>query len=125
MDFQTLLTHCQAKPGTELTQPFGDDTWVLKVGGKVYALVDNQPVVTRLSVKCDPERALELRASYPAIRGGYHLNKRHWNTLHLDEHPFEPRFILEQIDHSYELVFAGLSRQRQEGLRAANPPAEG
>jgi predicted DNA-binding protein (MmcQ/YjbR family) len=121
MDLQTLLDYCQAKPGTELTMPFDDHTWVLKVGGKMYVLVDNEPVVTSLAVKCDPERALELRASCPAIRGGYHLNKKHWNTLHLAEYPFEPAFVLEQVDHSYQLVFVGLSRKLQQQILAGSP----
>ena len=82
---QRLRERCLALPGASEEFPFGDEVSVFKVGGKMFALshLDGEPL--QLSVKCDPELAVQLRSAYPAITPGYHLNKRHWNTITLDE----------------------------------------
>jgi predicted DNA-binding protein (MmcQ/YjbR family) len=103
MDLPDLIAHCLAKPGAEETTPFGPDHLVYKVGGKIFALTSPDDFPPRVNLKCDPERALELRDRYDAIIPGYHMNKRHWNTLILDG-SLPDKLIRELIDHSYLLV---------------------
>ena len=114
MDLVDVMQHCQSLPGQTESTPFGPDVLVFKVGGKMFALLspDDQPA--RVNLKCDPARAALLRESHHAILPGYHMNKRHWNTVVLD-HSLPPALVRELIDHSYQLVVAGLSaRQRGE-----------
>ncbi|HWR99955.1 MAG TPA: MmcQ/YjbR family DNA-binding protein, partial [Prolixibacteraceae bacterium] len=91
-------------------------TLVLKVGGKMFALLslDKTPSV---NLKCDPERAVDLREHYDAILPGYHMNKQHWNTVLLEGN-LPDRLVAELIDHSYELVFASLPKKIQEEVRS-------
>jgi predicted DNA-binding protein (MmcQ/YjbR family) len=103
MDLPDLIAHCLAKPGAEETTPFGPDHLVYKVGGKIFGLTSPDDFPPRVNLKCDPERALELRDRYDAIIPGYHMNKRHWNTLILDG-SLPDKLIRELIDHSYLLV---------------------
>jgi predicted DNA-binding protein (MmcQ/YjbR family) len=103
MDLPDLIAHCLAKPGAEETTPFGPDHLVYKVGGKMFALTSPDEFPPRVNLKCDPERALELRDQYEAIIPGYHMNKRRWNTLILDG-SLPEKLIRELIDHSYQLV---------------------
>ncbi|CCB71760.1 MmcQ/YjbR family DNA-binding protein [Streptantibioticus cattleyicolor] len=106
-----LKAACLALTGAYEDFPFpsSPSLSVFKVGGKMFALtaLDNQPLT--VSLKCDPELALRLRATHPAIAPGYHLNKRHWNTLTLDGSLPDP-LIEELIEDSYDLVVAGLPR---------------
>jgi predicted DNA-binding protein (MmcQ/YjbR family) len=104
MNIEQLREYCLSKPGTEETTPFGPDNLVYKVEGKMFLLVglDNQPL--QFNVKCDPERALELREEYPQhVLPGYHMNKKHWNTVIVDG-KLSGRLLKEFIDHSYGLV---------------------
>jgi len=103
MDLPDLIAHCLAKPGAEETTPFGPDHLVYKVGGKMFALTSPDEFPPRVNLKCDPERALELRDRYEAIIPGYHMNKRHWNTVILDG-SLPDKLIRELIDHSYQFV---------------------
>jgi predicted DNA-binding protein (MmcQ/YjbR family) len=105
MDLPDIISHILTKPGAEETTPFGPDTLVYKVGGKMFALTTPGEFPARLNLKCDPERAMELRDEYEAIIPGYHMNKRHWNTLVLDGR-LPSRLVRELIDHSYNLVAA-------------------
>ena len=89
--------------------PFGPDVLVYKVRGRVFALAAFKATPLRLSLKCDPLHALALRAQYPAIQPGYHLNKRHWNTVTLDGSVPEEEF-LAMIDESYRLAARGLPK---------------
>lgn len=88
--------------------PFGGDVAVFKIAGRMFALVslEGDPTV---SLKCDPDLALELRTQYPSVRAGYHLNKQHWNTIELDG-SIDDNELRWMIDHSYELVVAQLPR---------------
>ncbi|QDY80878.1 MmcQ/YjbR family DNA-binding protein [Streptomyces qinzhouensis] len=88
--------------------PFGDEVSVFKVAGKIFALswLDGSPL--RVNLKCEPEQAIRLRADHPAIVPGYHMNKRHWNTVTVGELP--PRLVRELVEDSYDLVVAGLPR---------------
>jgi predicted DNA-binding protein (MmcQ/YjbR family) len=110
-----VIAACLAKPGSAEDYPFGDGAAVFKVAGKMFALVPLGGSPGSVSLKCDPDLAAELRQTYPAITPGYHLNKRHWNTVTLDGSVPEEE-VLELIDHSYELVVARLSRAERARL---------
>jgi predicted DNA-binding protein (MmcQ/YjbR family) len=89
--------------------PFGDEVAVFKVGGKMFALVLLTDDPGRVTLKCDPDWALELRDRHAAVQPGYHSNKRHWNTVELDG-TIDPDEVAEMIDHSYDVVFQSLTR---------------
>ena len=112
MDKDGLKTRCLALPGASEEYPFGDEVSVFKVGGKMFALshLDGEPL--QLSVKCDPELAVQLRSAYPAITPGYHLNKRHWNTITIDG-SLPDDTVAELLRDSYDLVVASLPRTRR------------
>jgi predicted DNA-binding protein (MmcQ/YjbR family) len=102
-------------PGAVEDYPFGDDVAVFKVGGRMFALVPLDESSGRVNLKCDPDLALELRAMFPAVRPGYHQNKRHWNTVELDG-SIDNDELREMIDHSYELVVSKLPRAERVRL---------
>lgn len=109
-----VVAACAAKPGSVEDYPFGDEPAVFKVAGRIFALVSLGATPGNVSLKCDPDAADGLRARYRAITAGYHLNKRHWNTVALDGSVPDEE-LLELIDHSYDLVVARLTRaQRRE-----------
>jgi predicted DNA-binding protein (MmcQ/YjbR family) len=110
-----LRRWCLAKPGATEEFPFTPEVSVFKVAGKMFALgnLDSRPL--EVSTKCDPELADDLRATYPAIRPGYHLNKRHWNTITLDG-SLPDETVLQLLEDSYDLVVAGLPRSKREEL---------
>ncbi|MFY0673708.1 MAG: MmcQ/YjbR family DNA-binding protein [Bacteroidia bacterium] len=113
MEFDELRSYCLSKKASSESFPFGEDTLVFKVAGKMFALVD---VVEAFSVnlKCNPEKALELRAQFPEdIRPGYHMNKKHWNTVVLRSR-LSNNEIKELIDHSYNLVVKSLTKKAKE-----------
>ncbi len=107
VDPEDLRAYLLAKPGTTEEVPFGPRALVYKVMGKMFALIAWDETPVRLSLKCDPERALELRAVFKAVRGAYHFNKRHWNMVDLDGSVPEVE-LLGMIDDSYDLVVEGL-----------------
>ena len=112
MDQHELKSRCLALPGASEEFPFGDEVSVFKVGGKMFALsqLDGEPL--QLSVKCDPELAAQLRSAYPAIAPGYHLNKRHWNTITLDG-SLADEMVIDLLGDSYDLVVASLPKARR------------
>ena len=112
MDRHELKARCLALPGAQEEFPFGDEVSVFKVAGKMFALslLDGEPL--QLSVKCDPELAVQLRAAHPAIAPGYHLNKRHWNTITLDG-SLPDQMVTDLLDDSYDLVVASLPKARR------------
>ncbi len=117
MDIEQLQTYCLSKRGVEETLPFGPDTLVFKVMGKVFLLcgLDNDPL--QFNVKCDPDKAIELREEYNSVLPGYHMNKKHWNTVIVDgSAPLKK--LKEWIDHSYELVVESLPKKEREKLQA-------
>lgn len=104
MNIEQLQEYCLRKEDAEETLPFGPDTLVYKVNGKVFLLtgLDNHPL--RFNVKCDPDRAIELREEYPDhVLPGFHMNKKHWNTVVADG-TIPSKQVREFIDHSYDLV---------------------
>jgi predicted DNA-binding protein (MmcQ/YjbR family) len=117
-ELEPLRAYLLAKPGAAEERPFGPDALVFKVMGKMFALVAWQAQPLTISLKCDPHLAEMLRTTYGAVRPGYHLNKRHWNTVTLDRSiPAEE--IREMIDNSYALVVKGLKKADREKLGAS------
>jgi predicted DNA-binding protein (MmcQ/YjbR family) len=104
-----VLAICLGLPGAEETYPFGEDVAVIKVGGKMFALVALSGEPASVNLKCDPAWALELREAYTGVRPGYHQDKRHWNTVALDG-SVEDDVLRGLILDSYDLVVAGLTR---------------
>lgn len=114
MDIEKLREYCLSKKRVDETFPFGEDTLVFKVCGKMFALTSlSEP--DRVSLKCEPEIALELRERYPAVKPGYHMSKKHWNTILFDG-SIPEQLILDWIDHSYERVVAGLPKRLKEEI---------
>lgn len=111
MDLAAFREYCLTKPGATEETPFGPDNLVFKVGGKMFALASLEAVPPRVNLKCDPERALDLRDRYESVQPGYHMNKRHWNTIEFTGE-ISAAEILRMIDHSYELVCAALPKKR-------------
>jgi predicted DNA-binding protein (MmcQ/YjbR family) len=103
MNIETLREYCLSKPGAEETLPFGPDTLVYKVNGKMFLLTGLDQEQLSFNVKCDPAKALELREEYSCVLPGYHMNKKHWNTVLVDG-SVPVRQLKEWIDWSYELV---------------------
>jgi predicted DNA-binding protein (MmcQ/YjbR family) len=101
-----------ALPGASEEFPFGDEVSVFKVGGKVFAICPADSTPLQLSLKCEPEVAVALRAAHPCIVPGYHLNKRHWNTVTLDD-SLPEQLLAELIEDSYALVVASLPKSRR------------
>lgn len=115
IDLDTLRLYCDQKPGNSETFPFGEETLVFKVMGKMYALTDIKALELAVNLKCDPDWAMILREHYPAVKPGYHMNKRHWNTVAVDGSIPEDEFW-EMVDHSYRLVVSGLKKADRELL---------
>ena len=114
MTAAALRKLCLRFPGAEETFPFSPGVSVFKVGGKMFALTALEERPLRLSLKCEPELAVELRNTYSAIGPGYHLPKRHWNTLILDG-SLEDKMVRDLVEDSYDLVVDGLPKaQRPE-----------
>jgi len=113
-NLENLRRYLLAKPGAEETFPFDTVTPVYKVGGKIFALLIGLDPPLWLNLKCLPEHAPLLRELYPPVRPGYHMNKRHWNTVVLDGSLAEDD-LRGMIDESYRLVVAGLPRARRPG----------
>ena len=111
MDREAVAARCRSLPGASEGYPFGEGVLVFKVGGKIFAILG----ATSVSLKCDPGYAVALREEYPAVSAGYHLDKRHWNTIELDGSV--PSDVLgEWIEDSHGLVMAGLSRAQRNSI---------
>ncbi len=106
MNIEDVTNYCLSLDGAEGSFPFGETALVIKVGGKIFAIL-NLADSPSVSLKCDPEWAIELRETNPAIIPGYHLSKKHWNTVILDG-SLPNALIISMISHSYDLVFKSL-----------------
>jgi predicted DNA-binding protein (MmcQ/YjbR family) len=115
MFLDDVRTHCIQKAGVTEGFPFDQNTLVFKVFGKMFALMDVD-VFDSLNLKCEPEKAIELRETFQGIQPGYHMSKRHWNTVMLNN-DVSNQLLVELIDHSYELVYASLPKK----VRNENP----
>jgi predicted DNA-binding protein (MmcQ/YjbR family) len=111
-----VLALCASLPGAVEDYPFGDGVAVFKVEGRMFALVPLAGDPGSVNLKCDPATALELRARYPAVRPGYHQDKRHWNTVDLDG-SVDDGELRWMVDHSYRLVVAKLPRAARRRLQ--------
>lgn len=115
MHLDALRDHCLGKAAVTEGLPFGPDVLVFKVAGKMFALANLDGPPFRVTLKCEPERALLLRERYRGVTPGYHMNKRHWNTVALDEDvPGDE--IRALVDHSYALVADALPKREGERL---------
>jgi predicted DNA-binding protein (MmcQ/YjbR family) len=110
-----LRDHCLSFPGAEETFPFGPDTSVFKVAGKMFALSQLGADSLRVSLKCEPDLAEALRAAHAAVIPGYHLNKRHWNTVIIDG-SLPGETVRDLIEDSYDLVVSKLPQARRQSL---------
>lgn len=116
MTARELVAACQALTGSVEERPFRDpDVTVFKVGGKIFAITRLEADPLRVSLKCEPDLAQQLRVTYPTITPGYHLNKRHWNTVVLDS-SLPRQMVLDMIEDSYDLVVASLPRAQRAEL---------
>ena len=113
MDVESFRAYCLAKKGVTEEFPFDEHTLVFKVMGKMFALVPLERVPSQCNLKCDPDRAVELREEHDGvIIPGYHMSKTHWNTMYLES--LSPQLITELVDHSYDLVVAKLPKAIKE-----------
>ncbi|OOQ57529.1 MmcQ/YjbR family DNA-binding protein [Mucilaginibacter pedocola] len=115
MNIEELRDYALSLPAAEESFPFGEDTLVFKVGGKVFLLA-NLNDGQHINAKCDPERAVELREQYTEVQPGYHMNKKHWNTVYMSG-ALNYKQLCELVDHSYQLVFTSLSKKLQAEIR--------
>ena len=115
MTHERLRALCLAQPAATEDQPFGEDTLVFRVGGKIFALLALDAFPPRINLKCDPERAAELRERYSAVLPGYHMNKQHWNTVVCDG-TVPGDELADMVAHAYGLVRASLPRKVQADL---------
>ncbi|TKH39320.1 MmcQ-like protein [Paenibacillus polymyxa] len=113
--FEQIVAHGLSQKEAVKDYPFGADPLVLKVGGKMFALLTEKDGISHVSLKCDPVIAENLREQNKAIKPGYHLNKKHWNTIEVDN-SFPLEDLYSMIDHSYELVFKGLTKAQREAI---------
>lgn len=117
MDFETVQVYLLHKKGATEERPFGPDALVYKVMGKMFALIAEGSDPLRISLKCDPDEALALRDMYTAVAPGYHLNKRHWNTVIANGTIPDDEFW-RMIDQAYDLVVLGLPRKARAELES-------
>jgi predicted DNA-binding protein (MmcQ/YjbR family) len=118
MNPEALRQFCLSLPATTESFPFDEQTLVFKVAGKMFALVDVDQFES-INLKCEPERAAQLREQYEAVLPGYHMNKKHWNTVLLNG-SLPNKLLKELITHSYQLVVAGLPKRVREELPDLN-----
>jgi len=114
MNIEELRNYCLQKKGVTENFPFGEETLVFKVADKIF-LLSSLDEANRFNAKCDPERAIELRAEHEEIIPGWHMNKKHWNTVYMDGR-LTNKLLQEIIDHSYELVFKSLPKKVQQEI---------
>jgi predicted DNA-binding protein (MmcQ/YjbR family) len=116
MHLEKLREYCLAKKGVEECMPFGNDTLVFKVMGKMFLLCGIDSDTLEFNVKCLPEKAIELREKYTCVRSGYHMNKQHWNTIVCDDSATD-LLLMQWIDDSYDLVASSLTKKLQTELK--------
>ena len=114
MNIEKIWEYCSSKNGVSESFPFDTKTLVFKVGNKIFALMNVEDFKS-INLKCDPEKAIELREQFTGVIPGYHMNKKHWNTVLMTE-DITDKHLLELIDHSYQLVFNSLTKKIKDGL---------
>ncbi len=119
MNIEQLRNYCLSKKGTTEDFPFDQDALVFKVLGKMFVLTSLkkwEEGEASINLKADPEYSEELRAEYNSIRPGFHMSKKHWNTLYLHEGELQPQLVKELIDHSYNMVIKGMPKKLRDTL---------
>src|SRR6266516_322432 len=116
MDLAAFRDYCLRKRGATEGTPFGETVLVFKVAGKIFALAALDEIPATVNLKCDPDLALALRDRYEQVQPGYHMNKKHWNTVEIDS-GIPDAELRKMIGHSYELVVEGLPKKTREKLR--------
>ena len=119
MNIEELRDYCLKKKGVTEGFPFDQDTLVLKVLGKMFALFPLEKWEQgegSVNLKCDPVYAIELRETYSSIVGGFHSNKKHWNTVYIYKGELQSKLVCELIDHSYEMVVKGMTKKMRQEL---------
>ena len=116
MNIESFQDYCLAKAGVTEEFPFGEETMVYKVMGKIFALTSLDTTPFSINLKCDPERAAQLREEYDCVQPGYHMNKKHWNTITVNSDMPDTE-IFQWIQHSYDLVAAALPKKLKEALQ--------
>ncbi len=116
MHIEAFRNYCLAKPMVTEEFPFDETTLVFKVCGKMFALTGLEGPEFKVNLKCDPDKAVELRENYESITAGFHMNKKHWNTVLIDG-SFSDDLFVELIDHSYTLVVKGLPKKLRDELK--------
>ncbi len=111
MNIEEIREYCLSKPDVEEGFPFNEDTLVFKVKGKMFLLMSLSANPVRFNVKCDPETAISLREEFSSVTPGYHMNKKHWNTVFSDGQ-LTNKMLREQIDNSYEMIAASVKKPR-------------
>ena len=114
MDSEIIRSYCLSKSHVTEGFPFDETSLVFKVADKMFALLDLENDL-RMNLKCKPDRSIELRERYPAIQPGYHMNKKHWNTVYIDGTLSQDE-VFELIDHSYDLVVSKLPKKLKEEI---------
>jgi len=115
MNIEEFQNYCLAKKGVEAGFPFGEETLVFKVLGKIFAITGLESDDFRVNLKCDPEWAIELRERHPEIIPGWHMNKQHWNTVYFEQ-GLDDDLLRRLIDHSYDLIVKSLPKKKQAEL---------
>ncbi len=116
MNIEKIYEYCLSKNGAEEDFPFDEETLVFKVMGKMFALIPLEKIPLQINLKCNPEKAIELRESFENVQPGWHMNKKYWNTIIVDDNIkwFE---LKEWIDHSYDEVVNSLKKSDREKLK--------
>ena len=115
MTIEELDDYLLSKHGTTFDYPYDEKVRVYRIAEKMFALISGEHPL-RINLKCDPAYALELRSLYEGVSAGYYMNKKHWNTVKLEETDLDEETIRELIDHSYELVYKSLTKKKREAL---------
>lgn len=116
MDIESFRNYCVQKKAVEESFPFDESTLVFKVLGKIFALLPLNAEIPSANLKADPDKSIELRERYHQIVPGYHMNKKHWNTVYIED-GLDHDLICELIDHSYDMVVAKLPKKLKEELK--------
>ena len=115
MNIENIRSYCLSKKAVTEDFPFDENTLVFRVAGKMFVLIPLEKVPLQLNLKCDPEKAIELREEFENVLPGWHMSKKHWNTVILDG-SIRWEYIKEWIDHSYDEVLKGLKKSEKEKL---------
>ena len=116
MNIEQIREFCLKKKGVTEEFPFDEETLVFKVVGKIFLLASLEAIPLQINLKCDPEKAINLREEYESVQPGYHMNKKHWNTIIIEE-TIPNAKLFEWIDESYNLVVAGLKKSDKKRLK--------